>query len=587
MAKKYLNFTSLTLLTALGLSSIAAWFAIVGLIAIFPAQKIAIIVMGSAIEIGKVVATVWLRKYWARCGFGYKTLLIPMVIILMTLTSMGTFGFLSAAHSEQSAVSGDVAAKVSLLDEKIKTQRENADLARKALAQLDAQVEARLARGDSEAGAERAVQIRRQQAGERNKLQQEIAATQAEIARLNETRAPIAAQLRKVEAEVGPIKYIAALLYGETSDANVLERAVRWVIIMLVIVFDPLAIALVLAANASKEWDEEETEEESDKPDAWVADVGEKPTEEELKSEPVEEIAPPVEVAEVAEVVEPPRQSTDEVFSQAAYEFNLADHPYLFTVKPPRKKQEYVPIWVSRDEDIKSEPVAEIAPPVELTLEPLEKTEIQPVELQEVVEPQVEVVVPFDIQVEPVITGSDPVVEQPEPMITYDTPIDSLDISVDSTAAIVPIVTNGITEEIVKKAPYTETVPGYVVYEGKQMSVGALRGIRPELFTIKPDAEEIQTGFGVAFPRASHRGDIFVRIDVVPNRVYKFDGADWIEISKAQSDAYIHDNEYIKFLIQKIDSGEYDVDMLTDREREQISEYLTMIGSMLGQNTAK
>lgn len=587
MAKKYLNFTSLTLLTALGLSSIAAWFAIVGLIAIFPAQKIAIIVMGSAIEIGKVVATVWLRKYWTRCGFGFKTLLIPMVIILMTLTSMGTFGFLSAAHSEQSAVSGDVAAKVSLLDEKIKTQRENADLARKALSQLDAQVEARLARGDSEAGAERAVQIRRQQAPERAKLQQEIAATQAEIARLNETRAPIAAQLRKVEAEVGPIKYIAALLYGETTDANVLERAVRWVIIMLVIVFDPLAIALVLAGNSSRRWDEEVAE-----PVAPTgAEAGDKPIEEELKSESVEETATPVETAEVvevAEVVEPPRQSTDEVFSQAAYEFNLADHPYLFTVKPPRKKQEYVPIYVSSDEDVKNKPVAEIAPPVELTLEPLEQLEIQPVELQEVVEPQVEeVVVPFDVPVEAVITGSDPVVEQPEPTITYDTPIDSLDISVDSTAAIVPIVTNGITEEIVKKAPYTETVPGYVVYEGKQMSVGALRGIRPELFTLKPDTEEIQTGFGVAFPRASHRGDIFVRIDVVPNRVYKFDGADWIEISKAQSDAYIHDNEYIKFLIQKIDSGEYDVDMLTDREREQISEYLTIVGSMLGKNTTK
>ena len=81
--------------------------------------------------------------------------------------------------------------------------------------------------------------------------------------KLNEERAPIAAENRKVEAEVGPIKYVAALIYGDNPDSNLLERAVRWVIILLVIVFDPLAIALVLAANSSKEWDKLEEDDKA------------------------------------------------------------------------------------------------------------------------------------------------------------------------------------------------------------------------------------------------------------------------------------------------------------------------------------
>ena len=568
MLKKYFNFTSLTLLTALGLSSIAGWFAIVGLVAIFPAKAQAIIIMGAAIEIGKIVATVWLRKYWARCGIGFKVLLVPMVIVLMMLTSMGTFGFLSGAHSEASASSGDVAAKVSLIDEKIKTQRENTDLARKALAQLDAQVDARLSRGDSEAGAERAVQIRRQQAGERNKLQQEIAAAQAQIASLNEQRAPIAAQLRKVEAEVGPIKYIAALIYGDQTDASVLERAVRWVIIMLVIVFDPLAIALVLAGNSSRKWDSEEQ--------VPVIAVPIEP-----EAVVVAPAVPPQREYYVAAASTMPDEPTVVLPQEPQREFKLSDHPYLFVNTRFGKSEPVQVLEPILEEVIIEEPVL-----VELTLAPIEVVVTgSDAELVVSAQPAVE------LTLEPLEAQQDTTEFR-----TVDTPLDALDISVDSTASIdsldisvdstAEIVTSGITQELVNAVPYVETMPGYVVYEGKQMSVEALRGIRPDLFALKPDTEEVQTGFGTTFPRMSRRGDIFVRIDIMPNRVYKFDGREWIEINKAQSDVYIYDSEYIKFLIQKIDSGEYDVDMLTDREREQISEYLNMVSTMLGQNNS-
>ena len=239
MRLKFLSFSNLTLLVALSLSSVAAWYSIIGLTAIFAGAVIPVIIMGGILEVGKITTTVWLRKYWGRASWLLKLYLVPSVLALALLTSMGIFGFLSKAHMEQGINTGDSQAKLSLYDEKIKTQRDNIELARKALTQMDNQVDQRLSRGDSENSAERAVQIRRQQAGERTKLQKEIGDAQKEIAKLNEERAPIAAENRKIEAEVGPIKYIAALIYGDNADNSTLEAAVRWVIILLVIVFDP------------------------------------------------------------------------------------------------------------------------------------------------------------------------------------------------------------------------------------------------------------------------------------------------------------------------------------------------------------
>jgi hypothetical protein len=176
---------------------------------------------------------------------------------------MGIFGFLSKAHLDQAVPTGDVQSQVALIDEKIKTQRDNIDASRKALAQMDAQVDARLSRSDDDRGAERAVQIRRAQARERTVLQNEIAKAQAEIAVLNEQKAPIASKLRAVEAEVGPIKYIATFIYGNDPDKNLLEKAVTWVIILIVIVFDPLAVAMLLAAQMTFQWHRKEKEEQA------------------------------------------------------------------------------------------------------------------------------------------------------------------------------------------------------------------------------------------------------------------------------------------------------------------------------------
>jgi cytochrome c oxidase subunit IV len=250
-------FGYLTLFVAFFLSIVAAYYSVLGLTAVFSAAVIPVIIMGGALETGKVVAAMWLHRNWHRAPWTYKVYLLPSLLALMLLTSMGTFGFLSKAHSDQNLVSGDVQAKIAIYDEKIRVSRENIDANRQALKQLDAAVDQIMGRSTTEQGAERSVQIRRQQTPERQRLIREIEAEQKKISELNEARAPIAAEVRKVEAEVGPIKYIAALVYEDTQDSTVLERAVRWVIILIVAVFDPLAIVLILAGSRHLEWERE------------------------------------------------------------------------------------------------------------------------------------------------------------------------------------------------------------------------------------------------------------------------------------------------------------------------------------------
>lgn len=239
----------LTLISALAISAIAAYFSIIGLIAIFPTTPWAIAVMGGSLELAKLVTASWLYRNWLTAPRTIKYYFTVAVLILSLITTMGIFGYLSKAHMDQSVPIGDVAAKVAMLDERINVQKENIETNRKILRQLDEAVDNVMSRSNDTRGAERAVQIRKSQQKERSNLNEEIQLAQQEIKKLTEERAPLAMEARKVEAEVGPIKYIAALMYGDNPDQNLLERAVRWVIILIVMVFDPLAILLLIAAN--------------------------------------------------------------------------------------------------------------------------------------------------------------------------------------------------------------------------------------------------------------------------------------------------------------------------------------------------
>jgi hypothetical protein len=150
-----------TLFVALSLSAVAAWYSIIGLTAIFASAVVPIVIMGGILEVAKVTVTVWLHEYWHRCRLLMKCYLVPAVGMLMVITSMGIFGFLSKAHSDQNLISGDVISKIAIYDEKIKTQKENIEANRKALKQMDEGVDSVLGRSADEKGADKAVALRK------------------------------------------------------------------------------------------------------------------------------------------------------------------------------------------------------------------------------------------------------------------------------------------------------------------------------------------------------------------------------------------------------------------------------------------
>lgn len=245
-----MKITKMLIAVAILLSSVSAYCSVAGLIAIFPAAFWTIVVLGGTLEIAKLIVIIWLHTHWKECPFLLKTYFTTAVAILMLITTMGTFGALSKAHLDQGVPTGDIIAQVSLIDEKITIEKEKLNGIRKELSQLDTQVDAAVSRTTTAGGNERSIQIRRGQQKERDRIAFDISKTQTKIASLTEERVPLAGRVREIEAEVGPIKYIAALIYGDTQqDQNLLESAVRIVILLIVVVFDPLAVLMLVAAN--------------------------------------------------------------------------------------------------------------------------------------------------------------------------------------------------------------------------------------------------------------------------------------------------------------------------------------------------
>ena len=256
----------LALLVAIGLSAIAAYFSVIGLTTIFAASFWPVVIMGGTLEVAKVIAASWTYRNWNIAPFSIRAYLIASILALMFITSMGTFGYLSKAHIDQTTTSSDVVAQLAIYQEKVNIAKENIDANRKILKQYDEAVDQIMGRSETEKGAEKAVVVRRSQQKDRARLQEEIQANQKTISQLNDVMAPLAAQVRRVEAEVGPLKFIAELFYDKV-DTQFLDKTVRWVIILIVIVFDPLAIILLIAANiglSKTKIEQKQVEEEQD-----------------------------------------------------------------------------------------------------------------------------------------------------------------------------------------------------------------------------------------------------------------------------------------------------------------------------------
>jgi predicted nucleic acid-binding Zn-ribbon protein len=525
-------FGLITLLTALVISISAAVYSILGLTAIFSAAYWPIVILGGSLEFGKIVTTLWLHKYWLVAELRYKLYLSFAVIVLMVMTSMGVFGFLSKAHSDQAVPTGDIAAQIELVDTKLQTQKENINAARKVLSQMDGAVDQVLARSTNEQGARNANNLRNQQAKDRTKLADDISKAQIEIAKLNEEKAVISKDLRKVEAEVGPIKYIAALVYEDNPDVNALERAVRWVIILIVIVFDPLAITLLLAATKGLGW-EREKKKKKEEPKLDKAKY-----EEQLKNLAYENQALAQENNNLVDKIDVVAKESKEV--EQDYKDKIVQ-----LMNAEAKIHEL-------NEQLKQKP---IAPAYEADNGPL--TNEQVAQIREVA--------------------------------SKDLPVGKLKAKTDLFGDIEP---HGNLLQKHAMVVWKAENPGKTFKEYiDQFNQGLITELPwhnmdhidklnlsdRELITLKlgleadndPNSGELK-GFGIEFPKVAIKGDMFLRVDNLPSVLYKFNGNNWIKVNKNLSDSYVYDDAYVNHLIEKIESGEYDPDLLSDIERERI-----------------
>lgn len=495
-------FGYFTLTVALLISAIAEYYSIVGLMAIFAASPVSVAVMGVALGIGKITAAVWLKLNWDKANWTYKIYLTLAVFLLMFLTAIGCFGFLSKAHSDQSLVSGDVQSKIAIYDEKIKTARENIEADRKQLRQMDEAVDQVMARSTTEEGASKSNAIRRAQARDRTALAKNIETNQKLIATLNDEAAPIRAEVRKVEAEVGPIKYVAALIYGDNTEANLLEAAVRWVIILIVAVFDPLALVLILAAQQSLRWakddreDQKLLEEDSRREIENDPDINDltnnrsESTDKDIKEESLQEEKLPSADSNTTAQSAPPEN-----------DFDISKHSYL--------NKPFVHFKNLKPMVYKPEPVAE--------------PEVKPVATVEVIVNQ---------------PGQE---SQPEEKIPT-----SKFVKVPETAPRIKV----------ESPPVPETLN--------------LRKLQPD----NVEATSTKSGFGIKFPDNSAKGDMFLRVDYLPNKLFKHNGFKWIEVDKDKTDSYTYDEQYIQYLIEKLKSGEYEIDQLSATEQDLVAQQL-------------
>ena len=615
----YLMFT-----VALCLSVIAEFYSIVGLTAIFAGAPISIIVMGVILGASKLSIIVWLHEFWKQVKLIMKIYLVSAVMVLMFLTSMGIFGYLSKAHIEQVGAGQENAAQIQRLT--VELQRQN-DIVKSAEAKAktletngtgaDANVQSQInqeqqridsaysriqpaiddqqrivdaqtkiyqdqiikidqqlaqlqqyqdakevervqslvgikADGDWGPATARAVttwknartsernaavlkleeantnptiksardeilRIRKgveTQISESNKLidrlrnqlgkgdsasvetlineqQEKIKTANLEIETLTQQKYTLEIEYRKFEVEVGPIKYIADLIYGDNSDKNMLEHAVRWVIILIVAVFDPLAAMMLLAATESM---------------MWIRQRLPKP------KDPIDESD---KLNDHEELLKKTQSERDKLFKAHSYEMERAD---TLAVK----------------------------------LEEVESRTRK--SLDELLAETPEVII-FETQNPDTVVGSE---------------VETLPTFIDEPTIEIPdeIKTEGVTSE---KVVYQE-MNGYVTFDGKLMSVEALKTLRPDLLVSSNTITQIM--FGSKFPQFAKIGDIYIRTDVIPHIVFKFNGQKWISIDKKFNNSYIQYIPYIKYLIQKIESGEYDAELLTDNERDEIATHL-------------
>ena len=615
-------FGALVLLVALSISGTAAFYSIVGLTAIFSAKVLPIIIMAGALEVGKIIAAIWLHVYWKRAGFITKTYLCSAVFVLMVITSVGIFGFLSNAHSEQSFATATNQVQIESLDARIAAEQRRVDSAEIVLMQLDETVQT-LIDFSRIRGADGAIAVRESQREERDALQTIIDDARLVKEELDRERFVLMQQRAGLEAEVGPLKYIAAVIYGDNPDKDTLENAVRWVIILLVGVFDPLAIMLVLAGVMTLEW---AAADRRTKKETVVLDTPAESSVEYIDNpiyiyETLTQYVDNVETQIVERVVETVREVEREVLvpvdravdNWIAVDNGSAQQDLDYAERQVRQLQqrvnelEHAAISDNKylvQADNEKEALKRQINAATDELKSLQKEHSAVIEQARNYEEQLDtaveklnILVPEHdaaIAAASVLEKLEKIVDIDELLSYNSNPIrhvselkDTIDVQqeqikqlhTDLDAMRVAGKNTILRSELERvTAEYESTVKKLT--DELDRSVSQRSALSTEVELLKHRITELTTTldsavhhdtvlenstFGLKFPSDAQAGNVFLRIDYKPARLYKYTGQRWLPIDRSSTDSYITD-EYVEYLIKNLDSRHLVDEDLTESE---------------------
>ena len=558
-----LNF--IALLTALSISGVAAYYSIYGLTAIFSGVFWPIVIMGSVLEVGKIVITVWLHTYWAQLKWLLKSYMSLSVMVLMFITSMGIFGFLSRAHIEVTSQAGGGELLIQQVELNMSTEQKRIDDARAVMKQMDDAVTA-LLKG-SGANAERdnnrtaamttqATKLRESQKKERDSLNKSIDESSKRIADLSKEKLKLKQEDLKMQAEVGPIKYIAQLIYDdELPGQNMLEKAVRWVIIIIVAVFDPLAVALVLGVTMVMNSDRKQREQDSKKKrdEHGNRDI-ELPTGVVREVERIVEV--PIEVIreiEIEKLVEVPVDRVVVEYVQVEKEvIREVEVERIVEVQVPGPV-EYVDRIVTQAVPIMQEKIVEVIREVEKPVEVIKEVTVLVADTAEIQRLEEELAETLIMLEEARNTPAD-VVEKIVERIVEKT----IEVPVQDTYRMFEL-----TKELDSLLKENENKDNLIHQLRAQVSLKQeeLEGIDISEF----DANLSTSLLGRLLPDAANAGDLFY--NTAEHQLYKYNGLNWMQADKNNNTSYTYDEHWQHFMMGALTRGELEWDDLSSAEQ--------------------
>ena len=629
----------LTLLTALTISGVAIYYSVSGLAAIFSAAVIPIIIMGGVLEVSKLVTAVWLHRFWGIATWWLKTYLSIAVVVLMLITSIGIFGFLSKAHDTASGNATEAIATVTRIDGQIAREENRIEI-----------LEDRINGLQSGEGFDVSSSISQQQeiiSGARGAVQADIDYNQTQITAINERldrdlealETSLTADIQVQTDKLVPLDDLVAS-YRDEEDTGFINRtdnrgeAER-------VLQEQKPERDAIAAEINRLRDSARDREAELRREASVAVREAQGNINDYRAQTQETVD--AATAEINRLREQSNSSQDDDLEQID-EWNLTIDDIYNTIDSLRDEKfeseqavrlvesevgpiRYIAEFFTGTEDadagLLETAVSWLIMVIIFVFDPLavllliasqytfeqrrkenpslEKSEIDdgPEPLQEsVINQELEEAVEHFARPELDFTALETRIKlakkaikdwedsqqeifevaeevEPEPEVEeVETEFKEYEGNKveEETPEPEDIETTGVTIEQVKSE---DDESDYMLDpEGRSIHKDALKSLHPELFLQTDNSNASSTSFGESFPTVAMKGDTFVRVDQMPNRVYKFEGNAWIEIQKEGTDTYLYNEEYINHLVEKIQTGEYDVDLLSDSERQQIEIYL-------------